>query len=88
MTYIDLKVLTRRTARDKVLRDKAFNFAKYATYDGYQRRLASIVYKFFDKKKLGGVATLVWSETLATRDLLLKIKMCQTKDYLKNFINQ
>ena len=34
----------------KVLRDKAFNIAKNAKYDGYQRGLASIVYKFFDKK--------------------------------------
>ena len=68
MTYIDLKVLTRRTARDKVLCDKAFNIAKNPTYDGYQCRPASIVYKFFDKKNFGGVATLVWSETLVTRN--------------------
>ena len=44
-------------ASDKVLRDKAFNIAKNSTYDGYQRGLASIVYKFFDKKSKGsGVA--------------------------------
>ena len=44
--------LTRRTASDKILRDKAFNIAKNPKYDGYQRGLVSIVYKFFDKKLL------------------------------------
>ena len=34
----------------KVLRDKAFNIAKNPKYDGYQRELASMVYKFFDKR--------------------------------------
>ena len=37
----------------KVLRDKAFNIAKNPKYDGYQRGLASMVYKFFDKKSEG-----------------------------------
>ena len=46
----DFKDLARRTASDKVLRDKAFSIAKNPKYDGYQRGLASIVYKFFDKK--------------------------------------
>ena len=38
------------TACDRILRDKAFNIAKNSKYDGYQRGLASMVYKFFDKK--------------------------------------
>ena len=50
MAYWNFKDLKRRTASDKVLRDKAFNIAKNPKYDGYQRRLASMVYKFFDKK--------------------------------------
>ena len=50
MAYGDFKDLARRTASDKVLRDKAFNIAKNPKYDGYQRDLASMVYKFFDKK--------------------------------------
>ena len=49
-----LKDLARITASDKVLRDKAFNIAKKFKYDGYQRGLASMVYKFFDKKSKGG----------------------------------
>ena len=42
----------------KVLRDKAFDIAKNSKYDGYQRGLASMVYKVFDKKSTGsGVNT-------------------------------
>ena len=52
----DFKDLKRRTAADNVLRNKAFNIAKNTKYDGYQRGLASMVYKFFDKKtKVSGV---------------------------------
>ena len=46
MAYGDFKDLARRTASDKVLRDKAFNIAKNPKYDGYQRGLASMFYKF------------------------------------------
>ena len=49
MAYGDFKDLKRRTFYDKVLRDKAFNIAKNPKYDGYQRRLAPMFYKFFDK---------------------------------------
>ena len=47
------KDLKRRTASDKILRDAAFNIAKNPKYDGYQIGLASMVYKFFDKKSTG-----------------------------------
>ena len=50
MAYGDFKDLKRRTFSDKVLKDKAFNIAKNPNYDGYQRGLASMVYKFFGKK--------------------------------------
>ena len=54
--YGDFKDLHRRTAADKVLRDKAFNIAKNPKYDDeYQRGLASMVYNLFDKKTSGGV---------------------------------
>ena len=53
MAYRDFKDLTKRTAADKVLRDKAFKIASDQKYDGYQRGLASMVYKFFDKKLQG-----------------------------------
>ena len=51
----DFKDLTRRTASDKILRDKAFNIAKNPKYDGHQRGLDSMVYTFMDKKLLVGV---------------------------------
>ena len=50
MAYGDFKDLNRRTAVDKVLRDRALNIAKNPKYDGYQHGLASVVYKFFIKK--------------------------------------
>ena len=57
MAYGDFKDLKRKTTADNVLRDKVFNIAKNPKYDGYQRGLASMVYKFFDKKTKGsGVA--------------------------------
>ena len=53
MAYGDFKDLTRRTASDKILRDKAFNIAKYPKYDRYQHRFVSVIYKCFDKKTSG-----------------------------------
>ena len=53
MVYGDFKDLPKRTAADKVLRDKAFKIASDQKYHGYQRGLASMVYKFFDKKSSG-----------------------------------
>ena len=53
MAYGDFKDLTKRTAADKVLRDKAFKSSSDQKYDGYQRELASMVYNFFDKKSQG-----------------------------------
>ena len=51
MVYGDFKYLTRRTASDKILRDKAFNIAKNPKYDGCQHGLASMTYKFFEKSE-------------------------------------
>ena len=53
MAYGDFKDLTKRTAPDKVLRNKAFKIASEQKYDGYQRGLALMVYKFNDKKSQG-----------------------------------
>ena len=66
MAYGYFKDLTKRTAADKVLRDKAFNIAKDPKYDGYQRGLASMVYKFFDKKTAGkDIKSMQQNEQLA-----------------------
>ena len=49
MAYVDFKDLAKRTTADKVLRNKAFKIASDQKYDGYQRGLASMVYKFLIK---------------------------------------
>ena len=53
MAYGDFQDLVKRTAADKVLRNKAFKIASDQKCDGYQRELASMVYKLFDKKSSG-----------------------------------
>ena len=53
MAYGKSKDLVKRTQSDKVLKDKPFKIASNPKYDGYQRGLASMVYKFFDKTSKG-----------------------------------
>ena len=53
MAYGKSKDLVKRTQSEKVLRDKVFKITSDPKYDGYQRGLASMVYKFFDKKSKG-----------------------------------
>ena len=49
--YSDSKYLANRTISDKILKDRAYEIARSREYDGYQRALKGMVYKFFDKKK-------------------------------------
>ena len=68
--YADHKDLINRTKADKVLRDKAYNIASNPKYDGYQRGLASMVYKFFDKKSVGsGINTIKSSSSILADEL-------------------
>ena len=66
MAHGDFKDLTRKTASDKILSGKAFNIAKNPKYDGYQRGLASMVYRFFDKKTSGGA---IKNENMSNKEL-------------------
>ena len=68
ITCGDFKDLAKRTIADKVLRDKAFNIAKNHKYDGYQRRLTSMVYKFFDKKSSGSGRSLSSASQIANNE--------------------
>ena len=52
MGYEDFGDLAKRQLQIKILRDKKSSIAKNPKYDGYQRGLASMVYKSFDKKSL------------------------------------
>ena len=85
MTYGGFKDLTKRTAADKVLRDKAFKIASDQKYDGYQRGLASMVYKFFDKKSSG--SGIVNKENVQLADELRKpiIKKFQKRKVHSSF---
>ena len=66
MTYGDFKDLTRRRAPDKILCDKAFDIAKYPKYGEYQRGLAWMVYRFFDKTTSGRATKF---EIMSNKDL-------------------
>ena len=76
MAYRYFKDSARRTASDKVLRDKGFNIAKTPKYNGYQRGLDSTVYKFFDEKSAGSGVNIQ-----ANNEHPLDLK-------LQNYINQ
>ena len=69
MAYGDFKDLTRRTTSDKKLCERAFNIAKDPKYDGYQCRLASMVYKLFDKKTYQTVRNEIVSNIKLAEDL-------------------
>ena len=84
MAYGDFKYLTRITASDKMLRDKAFNVAKNPKHDDYQRGLASIVYKFFDKKFSGGANKFtVKNENMSKTELSEKLHKSFTGKFKK-----
>ena len=85
MAYGDFKDLARRTASDKVLRDKGFSITKNLKYDGYLRGLVSIFYKFSYKKSKGsGVATLQ-NEQLAEELHKPIIKKCKGRKVYSSF---
>ena len=70
MAYRDFKDLKRRAQSDKFLKDKVFKIATNLKYDGYQRGLASMVYKFFDKKsKTTGIKNEIKENQLLANEL-------------------
>ena len=85
MAYGGLKDLARRTASEKVLRDKAFNIAKNSKYDGYQKVLAPMVYKSFDKKSAGSGVNNEHPLYLATPQ---KLAEELDKPIIRNFIKR
>ena len=68
--YSNSRDLAERTQSDKVLKDKAFEIPNNPKYDGYQRGLASMVYKFFDKKSKGsGIKNEIKGNQLLVNEL-------------------
>ena len=53
--HSDSNDLAKRTISDKILKDRAYKIARKRKYDGYQRALATMVYKFFNKNTRLGV---------------------------------
>ena len=80
----DFKDLTRRISPAKILRNKAFNIAKNPKHDGYQRELASILYKFFDKKTSGGG---IKNENMSNKELAKVLLKPVTKKFDKMEVN-
>ena len=63
--------MPRRRTVDKVLRDKTFDIAKNPKYDGYQKGLASMVYRFFGKNAAVGA---VKHETIQNKELAKELQ--------------
>ena len=96
MAYGKSKDLVKRTQSDKVLEDKAFKIASDPKHDDYQRGLASMVYKFFDKKstsldksKGSGIVTNEPNRQLANelhKPIIIKFKKRKAYSYFKDNI--
>ena len=59
------KDLTKRIGSDKFLKDKSFEIANNLKHGEGQRELASIVYKFFDKKYKGNGINSIYNQQLS-----------------------
>ena len=88
--YADHKDLINRTEADKVLRYNAYDIASIPKYDGYQRGLASMVYKFFDKKSTGSGFKKLKNTTKSSSSILADelhkpvIRKFKKEKYIRN----
>ena len=71
MAYGDFKDLTKRTASDKILCDKAFNISKNSKYDRNQHGLASMLQFFYKKasatREIAG--SVIKNENISKKEL-------------------
>ena len=84
MAYGDFKDLNRRTFADKLLCDKVFNIPKDPKFDGYQCGLASMVYKFFDKKTSGSG---IKNENISNKELAEELHKPIIKKFYKRKVH-
>ena len=82
MTNGEFKDLPRRLVSDKVLRDEVFNIAKNRKDVRYQRGFDLVVSKFCFIKSI--LVMLLHVQI----NLLIKVKLYQTNNLLKNCTNQ
>ena len=80
MAYGNFKDLTRKTASDKVLRDKAHNVAKNLKDHEYQRGIAAMVYRFFDRKISGSDNK---NENISNQEIAVELHTPIVKKYKK-----
>ena len=80
VAYSDSKDVAKRTQSDKVLKDKAFAIANNPKHDGYQKGLASMVYKFFDNKSKGAD---IKNETNENRQLTNELHRPNIREFRK-----
>ena len=66
------------------MRDKAFSFAKIPKYDGYQRGIASLIYRFFDKTIAGGV---VKNEIMKNKELSKELHKRIIRKFKKRIVH-
>ena len=84
MAYVDFKDLAKRTASEKVLLDQVFNIAKNTKYDGYERDLASMRYKSFNKTYTAGAVTRLNKSAIKSKNISNE----QLAEELRNIINK
>ena len=84
MAYGDLKDLLRTKPSDKMLRGKAFNVANNLKYDGFKKGLASMIYKFFDKKS---IVFADENDKMSNRKLAKEIHKQTTRKFEKNKVH-
>ena len=85
MAYGGFKDLAKRTFADKVQRDKAFKVASDQKYDGYQRGLALMVYKLFDKKSQGSSRPLSSASQVANNKENIQLADERHKPIIRKF---
>ena len=76
--------MPRRRTVDKVLRDKTFNIAKNPKYDGYQKGLASMIYRFFGKNAVVGA---VKHETIQNKELAKELQKTIIRKFEKRKVH-
>ena len=84
MAYVDFKDLAKRTASEKVLLDQVFNITKNTKYDGYERDLASMRYKSFNKTYTAGAVRRLNKSAIKSKNISNE----QLAEELRNTINK
>ena len=88
--YGSFKDVAKRTASHKVLRPIAFNIAKNPKYDGCQRGLVCMVYKFFDKKFVGTGVTTLANKSVFNNEIKQNLQLAEElhKPIIKKFLKK